>query len=243
MKQRAKEKKEKKKWRLRKKLLMLALMLVLFSILVPLSVNFFVVASVSEYMVSEENAKEHKTDCIIVLCSLVEPSGSRSPMLKDRVDKGIELYQLGVSDKILMSGDHQGKEYDEVNAMRSYAIDKGVPDEAIFMDHAGLSTYESMYRAREIFQCKKVTIVTQEYHLSRAVYTAKALGLEAYGVNSDQTDLSDYRDFVNNRREFLARNKAFIECITKPKPTYLGEAIPISGSGVLTHDKYTDEKK
>lgn len=106
-------------------------------------------------------------------------------MLEDRLKQGIKLYELGASDRLLMSGDHGRKEYDEVNVMKKFAIDAGVPSEHIFMDHAGFSTYESLYRARDIFQADRIIIVTQKYHLYRAMYIAEKLGLEAYGVASD----------------------------------------------------------
>ena len=159
-------------------------------------------------------------------------------MLEDRLLEGIKLYQNGVSDKIIMSGDHGRKEYDEVNIMKEYAIEKGIPSENIFMDHAGFSTYESIYRAKDIFQAKKVVIVTQKYHLYRALYIANKLGLEAYGVGADP------RQYVGafNRevREILARDKDFIKCIFKPEPTYLGDIIPVSGNGDVTNDNKRD---
>ncbi len=137
--------------------------------------------------------------------------------------------------KLLMSGDHGRKDYDEVNSMKKYAMEQGIPDEDIFMDHAGFSTYESMYRARDVFAAKRILIVTQSYHLSRAVYIARKLGLEAYGVPSD---LQSYtRQFIYDTREILARDKDFIFTVLKPEPTYLGDIIPISGSGALTNDK------
>ena len=119
--------------------------------------------------------------------------------------------------------------------MKQFAIDKGVPSEDVFMDHAGFSTYETMYRAKEVFAAKRVIIVTQKYHLYRAVYIAEQLGLEAYGVDSN---LQSYiKQPYYNAREILARDKDFVKVIFKPKPTYLGEVIPISGSGDLTNDK------
>ena len=119
--------------------------------------------------------------------------------------------------------------------MKQFAIDRGVPSEDVFMDHAGFSTYETMYRAKEVFAAKRVIIVTQKYHLYRAVYIAEQLGLEAYGVDSD---LQSYiKQPYYNAREILARDKDFVKVIFKPKPTYLGEVIPISGSGDLTNDK------
>ena len=134
-----------------------------------------------------------------------------------------------------MSGDHGTVSYDEVNTMKQYAIDAGVPSSDVFMDHAGFSTYESVYRARDVFKAKKIIIVTQTYHLYRALYIANELGLEAYGV------ASDYDVYINQTqrelREVLARNKDFFTALFKPKPTYLGDAIPVSGNGDVTNDK------
>ena len=156
-------------------------------------------------------------------------------MLQDRLLQGIDLYKSNVSSKIIMSGDHGREEYDEVNVMKKYAIDNGIPSEDIFMDHAGFSSYESIYRAKEIFGAKKVVIVTQRYHLYRALHIANSLGLEAYGVGADPRQYvgAIYREI----REILARNKDFVKCLFKPEPTYLGESIPVSGSGDVTNDK------
>ena len=172
-------------------------------------------------------------DCIIILGAGIW-GDKPSSMLEDRLLEGINLFQNGVSDKILMSGDHGRDEYDEVNIMKKYAIEKGISSENIFMDHAGFSTYESIYRAKEIFQAKKVVIVTQKYHLYRALYIAKKLGLDAYGVGADPRQ---YRGAFNREiREIIARDKDFIKCILKPKPTYLGKVIPINGNGDETND-------
>lgn len=173
-------------------------------------------------------------DCILVLGCKVEDD-KPSHMLRDRLNTAIELYKQGAANKIIMSGDHGREEYDEVNVMKAFAIENGVPSEDIFMDHAGFSTYESMYRAKEIFKVSKILIVTQKYHLYRAIYDAESLGIEAFGVASDFMVYSGqrYRDF----REILARNKDYLFCIIKPKPTYLGESIPIWTNGDLTNDK------
>lgn len=173
-------------------------------------------------------------DCIIVLGCQVTDDGRPSAMLNERLVRGIELYELGVAPKLLMSGDHGQDDYDEVNTMKKIAVEEGVPSEDVFMDHAGFSTYETVYRAKEIFKAEKVVIVTQEYHLYRALYIADKLGLEAYGVTSDQFVYSGQ----NRReiREILARNKDFFTSIFKPEPTYLGEAIPVNGNGNCTND-------
>ena len=156
-------------------------------------------------------------------------------MLEDRLLEGIKLYQNNVSNKIIMSGDHGRKEYNEVKIMKDYAIEKGIPSENIFMDHAGFSSYESIYRAKEIFGANKIVIVTQKYHLYRALYIANQLGIEAYGVGADPRQYvgATYREL----REILARNKDFVKCIFKPEPTYLGDTIPVSGNGDITNDK------
>jgi len=174
-----------------------------------------------------------KFDCIIVLGAGVwgnEPS----PLLRDRLDRGIELYFSGAAPKIIMSGDHGHENYDEVNIMKKYAITKGVPSTDIFMDHAGFSTYDSIYRAQAIFQAQKIIVISQKYHLYRALYIANSLGVEAYGVAAISNNYSGntYREM----REVLARNKDFVKCIFKPEPTYLGETISLNDDGDITND-------
>ena len=181
----------------------------------------------------QEAAKIQDADCILVLGCQVRNNGVPSAMLEDRLRRSVELYDLGAAPKLLMSGDHGRTDYDEVNAMRQYALDAGVPPADVFMDHAGFSTYESMYRARDVFQAKKVIIVTQQYHLYRSIYAAEALGMEAYGVACDYRQYSG--QLKRDLREVLARAKDVATGIFQPKPTYLGEAIPIWGDGNLTN--------
>ena len=201
-------------------------------------VNALVVSSTRENVITVQEAAElDDVDCIIVLGCLVRSDGTLSDMLSDRVDRGIEVYGMIAEKsgaKLLMSGDHGTVEYDEVNAMKQYAIENGIDSEEIFMDHAGFSTYESIYRAKEIFGAEKVVIVTQEYHLYRALYIADALGLEAYGVASDQRTYSGQT--IRDIREILARNKDFLTSLFKPDPTYLGDKILLDGSGDVTND-------
>lgn len=202
-----------------------------------LSVNAYVVNSTKDKILTVEDAEKlEDVDCVLVLGARVHGT-TLSHMLEDRVKTGIELYQIGAVPKILMSGDHGQDDYDEVNAMKDYAKEQGVPSEDVFMDHAGFSTYESMYRARDIFGCKKIIIISQEYHLHRAIYVAEYLGLEAYGVDGQLRPYAVDTNIYNTVREFLARNKDFLYVRFDPKPTYLGEAIPISGNGDLTNDK------
>ena len=183
---------------------------------------------------AEDAAQKSDIDCIIVLGAGVRNDGTPSHMLEDRLLTAISLYENGAAPKIIMSGDHGTKDYDEVNVMKAFAIAHGVPSEDIFMDHAGFSTYESMYRARDIFEVKTAIVVTQKYHLYRALYLAESLGLNTYGVSSD---LRTYRaQTYREAREILARAKDFFYAVFKPEPTYLGDVIPVSGNGNLTND-------
>lgn len=197
------------------------------------SVNAYVKHSVSERMITVQEAQSIDADCILVLGAGVSDDGVPSLLLRDRLDTGIELYQSGVSDRLLMSGDHGRKNYDEVNSMKDYAVSKGAEPQEVFADHAGFSTYESMYRAKEVFGVDTVIIVTQEYHLYRALYIAEQLGLEAYGVPCKDVRYGGqgYRD----AREVLARNKDFIYCMFKPEPWSVGELrYPIEGNASST---------
>ncbi len=212
----------------------LTLVLLAVALAAPFTVSTYMKSSVEEYLISEEAAAGLGADCILVLGAGLKPDGTPNHMLRDRLDKGIELYKAGAAPKLLLSGDNGQVEYDEVNAMKEYALNAGIPSENIFLDHAGFSTYESVYRARDIFLVERVIIVTQKYHQYRALYTARGLGINAYGVVSEPRTYAGqtYRDI----REILARDKDFIKMIVQPEPTYLGETIPISGSGLASHD-------
>ena len=215
------------------KILKYGIIIISIITIMVLFINLYIKLSTKKQIIDENKYSEiANADCIIILGAGIW-GDKPSPMLEDRLLEGIKLYENGVSDKILMSGDHGRKEYDEVNVMKKFAIEKGIPSENIFMDHAGFSTYESIYRAKEIFEAKKVVIVTQKYHLYRALYIANKLGLEAYGAGSDPRQYvgATYREI----REIVARNKDFFKCIFKPKPTYLGETIPVSGNGDITN--------
>ena len=161
-------------------------------------------------------------------------NGGPSPMLEDRLLTAIELYNSGVTNKILVTGDHEYADHDEVNVMKNYLKEHGIPSENIFMDHAGLSTYDSIYRASKVFKTNRFIIVTQKYHLYRALYISKALNINAYGVSATK------REYVNQRkrdiREVAARVKDFFKCIARPSPTYLGEVTSIKGNGDITND-------
>lgn len=195
-------------------------------------INAYMISYVSDYILTEEDLENQNFDCVMILGAGLW-DGDPSPMLQERLDFGLIAYETGCTEKMLMSGDHGRKEYDEVNRMKDVAIENGVLADNVFMDHAGFSTYESMYRARDVFQVEKMVIVTQKYHLYRAVYDARKLGIDAYGFAADRLNYP----FYNDVREALARTKDFFYCIIQPKPTYLGDPISIHANGSLTDDK------
>ena len=197
------------------------------------SLSAAVVERAEERLITaEEAALLDDIDCIIVLGCGVREDGTPSPMLGDRLYIGMELYNAGVSDRLLMSGDHGREYYDEVNTMKNVAVESGIDPNAVFCDHAGFSTYDSIYRAKEIFLADRIVIVTQEYHLYRALYIAEKLGVEAWGVSCD---LNVYAgQSARDLREIAARAKDFFYCLWGVEPTFLGETISLEGDGSQT---------
>lgn len=221
-----------------KKILIILSILNILGICFIFGINAYVKKSVNENIIEISNIKENY-DAILVLGAGLK-NGKPSPVLKDRLDTAYEAYIKGASSKIIVSGDHGRKYYDEVNVMKDYLISKGVPSDDIFMDHAGFSTYDTIYRAKEIFLCDKVLIITQEFHIFRSLYIAKKLDLEAEGVSATLRHYSEETKF--ELREILARDKDFVKTIFKPKPKYLGDTIPVFGNGDITNDKNVLEK-
>lgn len=220
------------------KILSLGFLMMLFicaaALMVVWMINSHVKASAASKIIASDEALAKHADCILVLGAGVWADGRPSHMLEDRLLQGVQLYQEGVSERLLMSGDNGRKDYDEVNVMKRFAMERDIASSHVFMDHAGFSTYESMYRARDIFRAERIIVVTQRYHLYRALYIAEKLGLEAYGVASDPRPYAGQPK--RELREIVARVKDFIKVMIKPEPTYLGEAIPVSGDGDLTND-------
>lgn len=157
-------------------------------------------------------------------------NGALSLIFKDRVDKSIELYNAGKVQKILVSGDNSTESYNEVNPVRHYLLENGIPEGDIFLDHAGFDTYSTMYRARDIFKIDSLVVSTQSFHLPRSVFIARKLGMEAYGINSDKGNILR----KNYIREMFANEKAVIDMMFFRKPKYLGEEIPITGDGRMS---------
>lgn len=218
-----------------KRFLLIMLCICLLAGMVVVGCNQWMVYSTRPLIHTLETAQDLRGDCILVLGCGLRRDGFPSQMLRDRLDVAIEAYRMGLAPKLLMSGDHGQVDYDEVNAMKDYAMAQGVPSEDIFMDHAGFSTYESMYRAKAIFHCEKVIVVTQTYHLYRAIADAQAMDMEASGISANRRNFA--RQWYFNLREAAARVKDTLWGITKPQPTYLGESIPIFGNGDATNDR------
>lgn len=214
--------------------------LLIIIILIFFLINIVIILTTNKKILTINKINDKKYDCILVLGAGVR-NNYPSPMLEDRLKTAIELYNNKVAPKILVSGDHEYKNYDEVNVMKNYLIEAGIPSNDIFMDHAGLSTYDSIYRAKHIFKVKKMAIVTQKYHLYRSLYIANTLDINSIGVSANKRPYAyqTKRDI----REIAARIKDFFKCIIKPSPSYLGEVIPINGDGNITNDELEETKK
>ena len=193
-----------------------------------MTLNLYVINITKKRILTQSEIKKksekEKYDCAIVFGAGVYGK-TPSDMLKDRLNTCIELYNAKIINKIIMSG---------VTVMKNYAISKGIPAEDIFMDHAGFSTYETMYRAKEVFNVKKAILVTQEYHLYRALYIGQQLGIQSDGISA--TKHHYVGDLSRELREILARNKDIFQCMFKIKAKYLGEKISLDQNGNITND-------
>lgn len=224
-----------------KRMIFILLIILLIPILFYGGVNLYAVLAASPEGTSLENAdfEKNEADAILVLGAGVRGDGSPSNMLEDRLLTALELYENGVSEKILVSGDHGSHDYDEVNAMKKYLMDRGVPSEDVFMDHAGFSTYDSLYRAQSVFGAESLVVVTQKYHAPRALMIGRHLGIECRGVYAPILS-SNANGYVGQSwysfRESIARCKDFLYSVFQPDPKYLGDPISLSGSGDVTND-------
>lgn len=215
------------------KLIKIIVILIFIGILIILGINEYIKYSVKDKIITEKDIAEDYNVALVLGAGL--KNGKPSPVLKDRLDTALMLYKNNKVSKIIVSGDHGNKNYDEVNVMKNYLKNEGVLSEDIFMDHAGFSTYDSIYRLREIFNVKKVIIVTQKYHLYRSLYIAKKLEIDAEGISATKRHYAGELKFV--LREVIARDKDFVKTIFKPKSKYLGDAISVFGNGDITNDK------
>ncbi len=218
------------------------LKLILICIIGTVAVNvcMVLIEQKKELSVSEASCLT-EVDCIYVLgCSVQK--GKPSYLLKDRLDKAIEVYNAyEIKPVIVVSGDHKTRYYNEVKAMKEYLVENGIPSEKIFLDHAGYNTYDSFYRARHSFGIKRLVIVTQKYHMSRSIYIARCFGMDAYGVCAE--DVKYDNQFWRDEREILARNKDFLWCLFKPESEVSGDKYDLSGNGDDTNEKVVQETK
>lgn len=201
------------------------LQLCLAALLFAAAVNIHIENYAKPYL----HIPEYGVDAIIVPGARVHKEAV-SNVLAARLDAAVRLYNQKTAPKIIVTGDHAAKDYDEVNAMRKYLMESGVPEEDIFMDHAGFDTYSSMYRARDVFMVKSAVVTSQSYHNIRAVYVGRSLGLDVYAYAAKDV----YIGRVAPYREVLARAKTFVDVKIGRKPKYLGETIPVSGDGRVT---------
>lgn len=191
--------------------------------------NAFILGSTGASMVSEQDAKSAGAQCVMVLGAQII-GDSPSPILKNRLDCGIRLYQQGAVPKIILTG-NGGREEDEVSVMFKYTLDAGVPAQDIFLDREGFDTYASMYRAKEVFGVNRILVVTQAYHLSRSIYIARAMGMETVGVAAQpEARLQILRDV----REIAARCKDLATSLFKPSISIAGSLVSVSGDGRVT---------
>ena len=213
---------------------MIIIYLIVLIVVFIIVVNLYEIICSKKQILKDENTKIENIDCMLVLGAGIINNERPTLMLKDRLEKSIELYKKGMAPKIIMSGDHSSKDHNEVIIMKNYAIERGIPSEDIFMDHAGFCTYDSIYRAKEIFGVKNMIIVTQKYHLYRSIFIANFLGVKSYGIKSDARKYTKMPYHLI--REMLARCKNFLKCIFRMKPKYLGERISLKQSGDVTND-------
>ena len=199
-------------------------------------INVNIVCQAGQH-VYEDIDEVPEAQVIIVLGAYVR-GDNLSMVLEDRIKVALELYNDGKAEKILLSGDHGQTDYDEVNSMRRYVLNEGIDEEDVFLDHAGFDTYDSMFRAKEVFDVESAIIVTQEFHIDRAVYIARKLGIEAVGFSVNQDKYKTFLQMNWYTREYLSRVKAFMDVLFESDPKYLGDVIPITGDGRLSWDEF-----
>lgn len=205
-------------WGLTKKISLL----VLFALLIP-KLCILIYAAPRTYTVENIPAKR----AAIVFGAGLYRDGSAGPVLRDRIETAVKLYKQNKVDKLLMSGDNRFPEYNEPEAMRAYALDLGIPNEDIILDYAGRRTYDTCYRADIIFEVKSAILVTQAFHLPRALFLCNSLGIESVGVESDNAYFRKISRLIWHTRELFATLQSVLDIyVLKPLPV-LGDPEPI----------------
>ncbi len=196
--------------------------------ILPLAARVLTALWASGYIHTVEESPARRV--AIVFGARVYPSGRPSAMLADRVMTAVDLYRAGKVDVILMTGDNSTHDYNEPQAMADFALEMGAPRDAIVLDYAGRRTYDSCYRARHIFRVADAVLVTQQFHLPRALLTCRALGIDAVGVAADvQRPWGYSRASItySRLREFPATVVALLDVLRRPLPPIMGEPLPI----------------
>ncbi|MGI5173466.1 YdcF family protein [Treponema sp. OMZ 840] len=221
--------------------------IVLFSAVVNTYMVFYAKAFVYDSFDELKKSASDKSGYTALVLGAMVHGNKLSTVLQDRVDTGIDCYKKGITDgfctTLLLSGDHGKKWYDEVNAMRLYVLRTapGIDRTRIFLDHAGFDTYDSLYRAKNVFQAERIIVITQRFHTYRAVYIGRKLGLNVYALALSENKYAERLRSSWAAREYLARVKAFADTAVQRKPRFLGEPIPVSGSGLKTWDIFEDK--
>jgi len=230
-----------------KKILWITFLAVLIPVLIVITINLHMINYSAKYIEEDittlNEVMDSPAQTVIVFGAYVYDSGQPCPMLEDRILTGLEVFNSEIVDKVLLSGDHGTRGYDEVNSMKNYTFKQGLEQCDIFLDHAGFSTYDSIIRARDVFKVESAVLSTQNYHLTRAVYIARKSGIDAYGVKADLRNYPKREMARYLLREWLARIKDFFYVnVFKPDPVYLGDEIPITGDSYASYDKPEDLK-
>jgi len=212
---------------MRKRILFISILVVSLAVVVCLGPEYMMRLRTHTVQYSQlSDVPAHRV--ALIFGARVNKNGTLTPILQDRVLGGVALYKAGKVQKLLMSGDSGKYDYNEVAAMTRVAEAVGVPKEDIAIDYAGFSTYESCYRAKSVFNLTDAVLVTQSYHMPRALFTCRHLGVDAVGYALPDWTLYPNLRWAYTWRELLASTKALGELyITHSKPTFLGPLVPI----------------
>lgn len=208
-----------------KKYFKIALYLLVIGLIAVVSVNYYVKSSTKKNIYYSIK-KFPKNDVGIIFGAGIN-GNQPSKYLKDRLDAGIMLWKAKRINKILLSGDNGREEYDELTVMKNYCFNHGVDTTKIFIDYAGFDTYSTMYRAKHIFKIKRATLISQEYHLNRAIYIGNKLGIKSVGYSANQGEYLGY-NYVSFR-EYGSVFKSFFDVLRNREPRFLGGEINING--------------
>lgn len=215
-----------------KKYFRIFLYLVIIGLLAIVSINYYLTSS-TKTKIYYSVKKFPKNDVGIIFGAGIN-GDQPSKYLKDRLDAGIMLWKAKRINKILLSGDNGREEYDELTVMKNYCYDHGVDTTKIFIDYAGFDTYSTMYRAKHIFKIKRATLISQKYHLNRAIYIGNQLGVKSVGFSANKGEYLGYK-YVQFR-ECLSRCKSFFDVLRNREPHFLGGEININGASNYSKD-------